>query len=419
MEITLKDVFRSIKRFICLILAITVIGGAVAGAYTYFFVGVKFYSRAEMTCKNTSVVASSMAGITSDNVLDAVLEEIADAYPEITKSQLSDMISTEQKTSTVYFTITVTSKDSGPAYYICNSLTQIATEKLSTNITGISKAPSTSPEYESGLIRNTAIGLALGFVLSLVISFSIASELKTVYRRSDLEKYFDVDVMGAIPKKKKKKALKLLSVNALDTAFNGNCKKIAVAGVGKNKNCSSTSKAVNCLFGKSCDCKCSAGFDLALSLAGAGKRTVYIDGLNNGSTEYGLNDYLSEHQSKNPVVTTENKNLFVIYGGQKVQDSVELLSSAKMKNLLDILSKQCECIVLDLPGMGGSADAVSVHGFVDGYVLTVKSGANGVNQVNNALGTLHQLSAKVHGIILENAKRSDVFGGRTLIKKYE
>lgn len=417
MEISIKEIFRIFKRYICLIIAITVIGGAVAGAYTYFFTGAKFYSRSELICKNTSVVGSSMAGITSDNVLDAVLEDISDIYPEITKSQLTDMISTEQKTNTVYFTLTVTSKDSGTAYYICNSLTQIAIEKLSTNITSISKVPSTIPEYESNLIRNTIIGLILGFILSLVIAILISYALKIVYRRSDLDGYFEVNVLGAIPKRKKNKALKLLGVNALNVAFKDNMQKVAVTSVGKGKKFCAFIGFIKAIFGMRCDCQGTAGKDLAESLAQAGKRTVYIDALNRGSDDYGLNDYLIARQVKNPVVTTENKNLFVINGGQKVKDSVELLSSPRMKSLLDTLKEQCECIIIDLPAMGGSADAVSVHEFVDGYVLTVKASANGVNQVNNALGSLNELSANVHGVILENANRSDVFGGRTLIKK--
>ena len=88
-----------------------------------------------------------------------------------------------------------------------------------------------------------------------------------------------------------------------------------------------------------------------------------------------------------------------------------------MKELLDKVSVQFDCVIIDLPSISECVDAVAVHNAVDGYVLGVNAGRDGITHVNNALGMLEQLSAKVFGLVLGNANGKDVFGGRALETK--
>lgn len=420
MEITVKDVMKIIKRFICLIVLITVLGGAMAGFYTFASGGINYSAEAKFLCRNSSGNIEDLKGhIDSDLILTTVVLKVKNNYPEITTAQLKDMVSLQQEGNTKYVTLSIVHKESDIAYFVCKSYLDVIMDELKAFVAEIITMPTpNSTIAQSDYMRNIIIGAVFGFAIAILIAFIFATTNKSIYSRSDIEKYFDLKVLGAIPKGKKEESLKILRSNAINSILNGDAKTIAVASVGKKKKFCSLS-AIGEWFGFYRDYQGTAGRDLAISLAESGKKTIYIDALNNGDGQYGLNDYLMDNQEKNPILVTGNKNLFVIKGGKKVEDAVALLSSGKMKRLLTSLKKQCDCIIIDLPPMCGNADAVCVHNVVDGYVLSAKLKINSIHQVNNSLGTLNQLSASVYGLIIENASQAEVFGGRMLTKRYE
>lgn len=427
MEITLKDVLKVFKRFSMLILAITLLSAIVVGLYTHIAVGSVFESKSEMQWSKGANLDTCMEYVRGDAILTQTSNEISNKY-NITKEELKEMIVTEKSGSSNVFTITVSHPDSGTSYYICKTITEnipSVFEQFGITVQ-IVNLPLNKPEYINDVYRNALIGAAAGFFVAVVVSLILYNIFKTICYRSDIEKYFDVKIVGAVPHKNKDNALNLLGVNALDTAFNGDCKRVAVASIGQDKKNCLFLKIINTLFGRGNDCFCQAGQDLALSVSKLGKKTLYIDAkmtFGNSSvfgvdSKVGLSDYLAG-KCELTVTESEIKNLSVITAGGVVEETTAQLTSVKMKELLDKLSKQFDCIILDLPSIGTSADAVSVNRSVDGYILTVKAGANSVVQLNNAMGALSQISARIHGLILNDANPLDVFGGRTLVKRTE
>jgi capsular polysaccharide biosynthesis protein len=417
MEVTAKDVLRVIKRFLILILTITIAFSAIAAVLTYFFDGNKNVSEVEFSCKSTSTVEDLQQHLTSDVIMNSVITEIKAFYPELDSVKLKSMVTVAQVNKTKYVKMYVVHSNSGTAYKVSVAFTNAIMTNLSSYVSGIVTEPSIETYIQSKYVRNIAIGAVIGLILSSALSVIIATSRKLVYSRSDIEKHFDLTVLGAVTKRKKQKALELLRLNVASIALNTNSKILAIAGVGKSKKRCWLVRAIRMLFGVRCDYQGLVGKELATALAGAGKKTIYIDALNKGDSQYGLNDYLQDGENKNPVLVTGNKNLFLIKSGKKVNDLTSLLSSNKMKLLLSNLAKQSECVIIDLPSMCDGAEALAVHNFVDGYVLSVKAMINSVSQVNNAVGSIKQLSSTVHGVIIEKAKKSDVYGGRLLVKK--
>ncbi len=433
MEFSLRDIIKAFKRCIWVILALTIIGMACAGLFTKISIGIRYNSTSKMQWKAGKDVNTCIEYVKNNKLLTATSEAISNKYT-LTTDQIKKMISVKKVGSENEFVITVSNSNKNIAYTVSKALVEKLPDvfkKLqdaNSNTFGMTVAvvkdaskPSISFIDVDNLGRNALIGGIAGAFIGVVLSFILYFAFKIISERVDVERYFDFDVIGAISEKDKENALKLLGINALDTVFTGDCKKIVVAGVGKEKEYGKFKKFINVLFGKKCDCAFKSGKDLAIAVAELGKKTLYIDCvISKANTtalgvqfENGLSDYLAKDTALE-IKQGEVSNLSIICAGNGMEKSTQALYSVKMKEMLDKFSNEFDCIVLDLPSVGVSADAPAMHGIVDGYVLAVKAGANSVYQVNDVVGTLCQLSANVHGIILDDAKSSDVFGGRQL-----
>ncbi len=97
----------------------------------------------------------------------------------------------------------------------------------------------------------------------------------------------------------------------------------------------------------------------------------------------------------------------VIVSGDVPPNPAELLSSARMKTLVEKLRERYEYIILDLPPVTAVSDALVVSRLVDGMVIVARSG----HAVRGALAeTVRQLKlaeARVLGFVFNGAGDSD------------
>ena len=407
MEFSLEGLLRVFKRFIWIILAVTVVSAAVFGLYTKFFIGGSYQAEARLYSP-TNNIELNIENIKNDAVLTSVSENIKDRYT-ISTDSLRSMIEIVKVGDNGVFTVKVTSSDSGTAYYVAKSLADVISASTDTfkNIS-VTNQPSSSPTYSSDLGRNAIVGGVIGLVVSVLGAVIVSLIMKTVYKRKDIENNFSVDVLGAIPKNKNQQALSVLGVYALDTAFSGNCKVVAVAGVGKANYCKcEIIRFIKKVVGLNSD-KAETAKDLALAVANKGKKTVYVNARTNEES-FGVKGNIGEQTATN----VENLSVVNLID-ENAQGSIYSENTA---SLLKALSEKCDCVVVDVESVNASSDALSVHNMVDGYVLNVNAGNDNITQINNAISALSQLGANVHGVVLGNAKESDVFGGRTFEKK--
>ncbi len=407
MEFTLKDMLRVIKRFIWFVAATTLACAVIAGAYTFFLKADTYLSttKVEVTKGDAD---KCMTYIESESVLNLVVEKLNGKY-NVSIDQLKAMISSEKVRETKFVNINVSDSDSGRTYWVCKYLVDLLDKGLANANSGVEvnvvNQPTKNPVKQSTVVRNTAVCGVLGFIVSLISVIVYSAVKKTIYRRSDIEKYFDLDVFGVLPNDNCEDALKVLGVNVLESSFGGDCKKVAVCGVGMSD-----------------DSNCAK--DVAVALADIGRKTVYVDADITAEKEnafgvkaqHGLSDYLVGIKKTSPAVKTENKMLSVVTAGKVREDSAKLLASNKMKELLDLLAESYECVIVDCPSLSRKADGMAVHTCVDNYILSVSAGKDSISWLNNAYGSLTQLGVNVSGIVLTNANIKDVFGGRTFDK---
>ena len=159
------------------------------------------------------------------------------------------------------------------------------------------------------------------------------------------------------------------------------------------------------------DGKTVTAVNLAVILAHSGKKVLIIDadmrkpkvhhyfGVKNN---YGLTNLLAEQkESKAKAIEKEDiSNLHIITCGPIPPNPAEMLSSNKMKKLLDKLKSEYDTIIIDTPPVGQVTDAAIISGIADGVLLVLASGQTRIDMAKRAKRLLEGVNANITGAVL-------------------
>lgn len=217
-EINLLEVFQVLLRKAHVIIFFSLLLGVLTFAATYFFVTPQYLASTTLYVNNTSsnnesttitqsdlsastqLVNTYSAIITSDMVLNQV---IAKADVDLEVESLAKKIEINAVNHTEVFKVSVLDSDPKAAARIANAIAEIAPNQLSKIVDGSSvkvvdygKIPTDieSPSYP----KAAAVGIILGFLISVVVI--ILSEVMdtTIKTGSDLEEW-GLPVLGIVP----------------------------------------------------------------------------------------------------------------------------------------------------------------------------------------------------------------------------
>lgn len=154
--------------------------------------------------------------------------------------------------------------------------------------------------------------------------------------------------------------------------------------------------------------------NLAVSFANLNKKVLLIDcDLRNASIHkmfkinniYGLTDILAKDKAVDKCIQkTELENLYVLTAGAIPPNPAEILSSEKMKNLIEDLKNIYDYIFIDTPPIGLVTDAGVLSSFTDGVVLVVKSESVEKKYLEETKKKLDAVDARILGAILNSYK---------------
>lgn len=217
-EITLQDIFWTLKRYFIWICLTTFVFTAGAWAYTKYFI-TPMYSTTVSMCvfssqrkdsteiTNNELIADARIAYTyelllaSQPVLDAVSENLGGAP---SAQALRGMISSKAQANTQVIYVTVTNSNPELAARIANTLADVAPKTLSALARGgemiaIGTADVPTSPISPNMVSNVTVGLALGLLLSCAVIVLIALLDTTIWREEDLERAFHIPVLGSVP----------------------------------------------------------------------------------------------------------------------------------------------------------------------------------------------------------------------------
>ncbi len=156
------------------------------------------------------------------------------------------------------------------------------------------------------------------------------------------------------------------------------------------------------------DGKSVTSANIAISFAMLGKKTLLIDcdirkpmqrRMWNIDSKKGICDFLA-NIGDCEVFTEKSIPLSIICTGTLPPNPSELLSSEKMKSLIEYLSEQYEYIVIDTPPINTVADAQIVSTLVDGMILVAKSGKTSSDELKYAIESIDHAGGNMCGTVL-------------------
>ncbi|HEC26170.1 MAG TPA: polysaccharide biosynthesis tyrosine autokinase [Gammaproteobacteria bacterium] len=151
--------------------------------------------------------------------------------------------------------------------------------------------------------------------------------------------------------------------------------------------------------------KTLTAINLAISLAREVNNTVLLVDLDlrrptihrymGFEPEYGLSDYLQKGtQLENILVNPGIERLVILPGNKEISNSSEMLSSPKMKGLVEELKSryQSRLILFDLPPLLAIDDALAFSPFIDSMLMVIEDEKTTEDELKRAFDMLHNVN---------------------------
>ncbi|MBD2081732.1 polysaccharide biosynthesis tyrosine autokinase [Leptolyngbya sp. FACHB-17] len=158
------------------------------------------------------------------------------------------------------------------------------------------------------------------------------------------------------------------------------------------------------------DGKSTVTLNMGLAAATMGQRVLIVDAdlyrsklhtYAKVSNEQGLSQFLTSDATVHHLIQQSpmEQNLFVLTAGKPQMDASRLLSSAKMKQMMEDLKEDYDLIIYDAPPILGFSDSLILAGQADGSIIVVGLGNTGRTALIESLRGLQLSSSPVLGIV--------------------
>lgn len=478
-EIDLQRLFAALLRKAWMIITATVIAGLLSLSVTAFLITPLYQSTAMFYVNNgsfslgsASINMSSSDLSVSKSLVDSyivilntreTLTAVAD-YAEVDRSytEMKEMISATAVNETEIFQVVVTSADPKEAEAIADAISYILPKRISSIVEGTSAeivdhAVLPSKKSSPNTMKNTMVGLMLGFMASvgLICLYEIFNI--TIRSEEDIEQCCHYPVLAVVPdmrsgskgggyyaynhkeevKKRKNsrkkqtfagKNKKNLAAENNDLAFIGNNLGFSAAEayklLGTKVQFSFADEMDNHVISVSSSLpgegKSLTSINLGHSLSTLNKKVLIVDcDLRKPSMATklgikatpGLSNYLVRQNDLTEVVQKLTLDggvrIDAITAGDIPPNAVELLSSDRMSRLVTDLRQTYDVIILDLPPIREVSDAMVVSKLSDGILIVTRENYCDRVLLGSSIKQFEFINAKILGIVLNCSRDKD------------
>ncbi len=295
------------------------------------------------------------------------------------------------------------------------------TEKSQTvNVWVIEKADLPMFPAKPKKTRNILLGIILGLFGGVGIAFFLEYLDNTVKTPEDVEEKFNIPVISTIDFLKNKNKTIVQSVldepsSLIAESFKGLRTSVFLSSAENPPKL----LLITSMLPK--EGKSSVAACLAASVAQAGKKTLLIDADMRRPAQHknfdcentsGLSSILAGVLQKDDSMhLTVYENFDLITAGPIPPNPSELLSSTKMKDMMNNLSASYDMIIIDSPPLVSVTDPLILSQNVDGVIIVTWSGKTTNEILRKGLKQLKEVHAPITGVVLNrfSAKKSGYY----------
>ncbi|MFB3778144.1 MAG: GumC family protein [Bryobacteraceae bacterium] len=322
----------------------------------------------------------------------------------------------------------------------------IASAIQPSNIRMVTAARPPLHPFKPNLPLNLGVGLFVGVALGVV--YVVASEQgdRTLRKPGQVEQSLHLPELGAIPRAGRRivrsiggssrtlegveVATRMHRMSAFSESFRATLTSLLYS------NGAAPPAAIVVTSALPAEGKTTVACNLALALTEISRRVLLVDAdmraprlheLFSVENDRGLSDLLSasspvEASSAQSLIrSTEVPGLWVLPSGPGVEQSSPLLQAARMEEVLPLLRRHFDNVIVDAPPSLLFADARILARAADGVVLVVRANRTSLESVASAAQRLQSENIPILGTILNDwnpGAQQDPYGYRQLHKYY-
>lgn len=274
------------------------------------------------------------------------------------------------------------------------------------NISIVDAAQPAEKPSSPKLLLNVALAILAGLGLAAAYVFVMEQIDQTVKDPSDLKSKLGIAALGSIPDLEKEDILLSLSDKksvAWEAYLSIRTSLAFLTAHGVPRSFLLTSTRPN-------EGKSTSALALAAVLASTKKRILLIDGdmrnpslhkMLNEQNNAGLSNYLTGEDDLNKLIHSEALYGFdAMAAGPIPPNAAELLSSSRMRELVQKLSQIYDTVIIDAPPVLGLADIPLLADSVEGVIYTIEAGGVKLRGIQAAIQRVKSSHAHIFGGIV-------------------
>ncbi|EKD35228.1 MAG: GumC2, partial [uncultured bacterium] len=165
--------------------------------------------------------------------------------------------------------------------------------------------------------------------------------------------------------------------------------------------------------------KTSTTINIARVLSQGGKKVLIIDcdlrrprvhAVFAMQNDRGLSNFLTGNLQENIIHKIPGEEIYVISSGTIPPNPSELVSSRKLKTLVEKMAEDFDFVLLDSPPIQSVTDSLALTQIVDGTVVVIRVGVTTYEMLQSGLKKLKDVQCHLLGCVLNGQRKNNSSG---------
>jgi capsular exopolysaccharide synthesis family protein len=281
----------------------------------------------------------------------------------------------------------------------------------------VDRAQAPSFPYKPNLLLNLLIGLGLGMVAGVAGAIGLEFINDTIKSREDVRRKLALACLGTVPKTPAKDSFVDDLKNPTSIISEAYSAIVAALRFSTDEG---TPKVLLVTSTRSGEGKSSSALAIAQNFARRGRRVLLIDSdlrkpaFKAATDRQGLSKLLTtDDQLGAHIVETQHGNLWLLPSGPLPPNPADLLSTGRIRKIINEAKDAFDLVVIDGPPTLGLADAPLLAAAAGTALFVIESGKTRTRAAIEALNRLEATGTRILGATLTKAEEGTGGYGRT------
>ena len=280
----------------------------------------------------------------------------------------------------------------------------------------VDRAQAPTFPFKPNLLVNLLVGLGLGLIAGVASAIGLEFLNDTIKTRDDVRRKLALPCLGAVPKTPAKDSFVEDLKNP--TSIISEAYSAIVAALRFSTE-DGTPKVLLVTSTRSGEGKSSSALAIAQNFSRRGRRVLLIDSdlrkpaFKAASDRLGLSKLLTaDDKVQDHIVETQHQNLWLLPSGPLPPNPADLLSTGRIRKIINEAKEGFDLVVIDGPPTIGLADAPLLAAAAGSALFVIESGRTRTRAAIEALNRLEATGTRIVGATLTKSEESSGGYGR-------